>query len=64
MNWLQLNLKRKLRGVGPGVIRVQKGSDGKPKDKFWRDRLEDAAIDGCCEIVKPASKKLKDKTDD
>lgn len=63
MNWLILNLKRKLRGQGPGDIRVEKGSDGQPKDKYWRDRLKDAAIDDCCELVKPSSKKKK-KTKD
>lgn len=57
MGWLQLKLNRKLRGQGPGIIRVRKGSGGKPEDKYWRDRLKDAAIDGCCEIVKTESKK-------
>lgn len=61
MNWLNLNLNRKLNGQGPGTIRVKKGSDGKPKDKYWRDRLKDAETDGCCELVE-APKKASSKT--
>ena len=61
MGWLTLKLNRKLRG--PGTIRVRKGSGGKPEDKYWRDRLKDAATDGCCEIVKTESKKKEKGSD-
>lgn len=59
MNWLTLKLNRKLRGQGPGEIRVRKGSDGKPQDKYWRDRLKDAETDGCCELVEISTKTSK-----
>lgn len=68
MNWLILKLSRKLLGQGPGIIRVRKGSDGAPAERYWRDRLKDAETDGCCEIVKPEkakpSSKQKDVADD
>ncbi len=65
MGWLTLKLNRKLRGQGPGDVRVEEGPDGQPKDKYWRDRLKDAATDGCCELVKLSSKKkAKGVTDD
>ena len=61
-NYVFLKLNRKLRGKKPGIIRVQRAGDGKIKDKYWRDRLEDSKIDNCCEIVemeKPKTKKRK-----
>jgi len=30
-------------------------NDGIPLENFWRRRLRDASIDGCCEIVKEVS---------
>ncbi len=65
MNWLTIKLHRKLHGQGPGVIRVRAGSDGAPQEQYWRDRLKDAAIDGCCELIKPEkiSKKAKGEAD-
>lgn len=38
------------------VIRVATDDDGTPLDVFWRRRLKDAKIDGCCEVVQPATK--------
>ncbi len=61
MNWIVLKLNRKLHGQGPGEIRVRKGKDGLPQDRYWRDRLKDAETDGCCELVK-AEKSAPKKT--
>lgn len=39
-------------GHDPGsTVRVEVDSDGNVFDRFWRRRLRDAAIDGCCEVV-------------
>lgn len=40
--------------------RIHKVQDvnGVPMDKFWRDRLKDATIDGNCEII-PANEVIK-----
>lgn len=67
MNWLKLKLNRKLNGKNPGVIRVACDADGEPKERFWRDRIEDAKLDNCVEIIPEASdepnksKKSKEK---
>jgi len=34
---------------------------GMPLDKYWRNRLRDAQIDGCVEILKSKTKKKEDK---
>jgi nucleotidyltransferase/DNA polymerase involved in DNA repair len=39
------------------LVKATVDENGKPLDKFWRQRLKDAKRDGCCEIVKPAVKK-------
>ena len=35
-----------------------------PIENFWRRRLRDAAIDGCCEIVEPVKKSRRKKSDE
>jgi hypothetical protein len=35
--------------------------DGIPTERFWRNRLKDAELDGCCEVVKPRTNKRKEK---
>ena len=34
------------------IITVNADQEGTPKSRWWRDRLKDAAIDQCCEVVK------------
>lgn len=34
------------------IVKVE-ARDGVPTSPFWRKRLRDAKIDGCCEIVQP-----------
>lgn len=43
------------------IVTIQVDGDGTPLDYFWRRRLKDAKIDSCCEIVKPATKKVATK---
>lgn len=35
-----------------GIIPIETDSKRVPLSKFWRDRLKDAKIDNCVEIVK------------
>lgn len=35
------------------VVRVTAHDDGTPVSSFWRRRLRDSVIDGCCEIMRP-----------
>jgi len=44
-----------------GTITVETDSEGTPLSRFWRNRLKDAAIDGCVEIIKPRRKKEIEK---
>lgn len=37
-------------------VLVPTDKKGTPLEKFWRDRLRDAATDNCVEIVKPKTK--------
>lgn len=46
-----------------GTITVQADENGLPVDKFWRNRLADAEIDGCVEVVKQKAKKRAVKHD-
>ena len=43
-----------------GTIDIETDYHGTPVDKFWRNRLKDAAIDGCVEIVTSKRKVKKD----
>jgi hypothetical protein len=41
------------------VVQVATSESGSPVERFWRNRIRDAEIDNCCEIVeeKKSSKK-------
>ena len=43
------------RAFGPyavgQAVKVAADADGTPLDQYWRRRLQDAATDGCCEVV-------------
>ena len=43
-----------------GVVTVQTDSAGVPLERFWRNRLKDAAADNCVEVVK--AKKYKQES--
>lgn len=33
------------------VVKVAVDGSGTPLDQYWRRRLKDAGLDGCCEVV-------------
>lgn len=33
------------------IVKIKTDKDGTPVDRYWRDRVKDAAIDGCVEFV-------------
>lgn len=39
------------QGYAKGQIVNVPDKNGVPDERFWRRRLRDSAIDGCCEIV-------------
>ena len=46
---------RRVSGFKPGQrVVIATDSEGVPLDKFWRRRLRDSKVDGCCEVVTPA----------
>lgn len=48
-----------LQGVKPGgTINVPVAKDGVVKSRYWRNRIRDAKIDGCIEIVKEVVKEV------
>ena len=42
-----------------GIIEIE-DNKGIPVKRFWRNRLKDAGIDNCCEVIKPRAKKSKE----
>lgn len=46
-----------------GTVTIETDNSGVPLDKFWRNRLKDAEIDQCVEIVKPKRKRMKNDRD-
>jgi hypothetical protein len=56
MDTIEILMKRDLAGRAKGTKIVVEARDGAPTDQFWRRRLADAEIDGCCEIVKTKPK--------
>jgi len=49
----QIKLNTDLRGMMAGaVMPIRVDKEDIPLDRYWRDRLKDAAIDNCIEFVK------------
>ena len=62
MNIVCIKINKPIHGHPLGSIaRVRADDDGVPIEKYWRDRLRDAVIDDCVEIVK-ATRKTPNKT--
>ena len=62
MKIIQLKINKPIHGHPTGsTVRVKTDDDGVPIEKYWRDRLRDAVIDDCVEIVK-ATRKTPNKT--
>lgn len=60
-----LKLNTPLRGKPAGsIVRIRFDKNGVALDKYWRNRLEDAKIDKCVEIVRKevATKRTRKKT--
>lgn len=54
-------MKLKINRV-PGYsdqVTVKTDGFGVPLDKFWRNRLKDAEIDNCVELIKPIARKSR-----
>ena len=57
---MKLKLNVPLMGRKAGDIIAVEDSNGVPRDKYWRNRLADSAIDGCVEIVDNRKKSTKE----
>lgn len=55
----KIKVLKPIPGYEVGAIVEIKVNRGVPLKKFWRDRLKDAAIDNCVEIVKSTSTSTK-----
>ena len=52
-NTIKLKLNAPLRGLGAGsVTSIKTDDNGIPLDRYWRNRLKDAEIDNCVEIIR------------
>ena len=55
-----VRVNKALPGYSAGtVVPVECDDAGVPLEEFWRRRLNDAKIDGCCELVQPAETPVK-----
>ncbi len=66
MEKLEATIKVLTEGI-PGYyvgqeVRVEVDHEGTPLDVFWRRRLRDSAIDGCCELVRRDDRSKESKT--
>ena len=57
---MKLKIKVPLMGHKAGDMIVVEDNNGVPKNKYWRNRLADSAIDGCVEIVDNQKKSTKE----
>ena len=58
----KIRINKELRGYQTGtIVEIDFIDKDIPKDKFWYDRLKDAKIDNCIEIVKDKEKKNVNK---
>lgn len=52
MRTIEIRVKHGIAGRESGeVVKVEARENGDPEDLFWRRRLRDARVDGCCEVV-------------
>lgn len=56
---MKIKLNVGLGGHPVGTIIDVPDTDRTPLEKFWRDRLKDATIDNCCEIVENKPRKTR-----
>lgn len=54
----KIRLNAPLRGHNQGeTIQIDTDKEGVPIAKYWRDRLKDAQIDDCIELIKEKTNK-------
>ena len=62
MRIIQLKINKPIHGHPSGsTVRVRADDAGVPFDKSWRDRLRDAEIDSCVEVVEETRPKTLNK---
>lgn len=61
---IDVRLNKDLRGMKAGTtIGIKTDKHGTPLERYWRDRMKDAPIDNCIEVVK-VKKKTKGKKEE
>ena len=61
--YIQIKINKIVPGYSVGQKIKVEARGGIPILKFWRDRLRDAKLDKCIEIVKPKVKLSTEKTE-
>jgi len=62
---VKLKLNQSLRGIPEGkIVEVKVDINGLAIERYWRDRMIDAEIDNCVEIVKDEKPKKNIKGDE
>lgn len=56
-NKIKIKLNRDLRGLRTGTeIKIKVDKEGTPLERYWRDRMKEAPIDNCIEIITTKAK--------
>lgn len=57
---IAITINKPIRGYLIGsVVKIKVDENGIPLDRYWRDRLKDAPIDGCISIIKKKKSKVE-----
>lgn len=56
---MKIKILKDFDGFTKGSTVIAKEVNGIPAELYWRNRLKDAEIDGCAEIVKSKKKRGK-----
>ena len=65
MKVIQRKINKPMQRHPPGaIVRVPVDNVGVPLEKFWRDRLRDAEIDSCVEVVEETQPKTLNKDEE
>ena len=63
MKIIQIKINKSIPGYPSGATaRVQADDAGVPIEKSWRDRLRDAKVDSCVEVIRQDPPEPKSKT--
>ncbi len=58
MKNIRIQVKKQMANHSVGdIVHLDADDNGVPIDFFWRRRLRDAKMDGCCEIMKSVPSK-------